>query len=180
MYQGCTVTKTSHLPIRYFLALLWAHPILHISTIRVKFRIPVVAETFIFGTASRPTLGSIQPPIKHTTGIPFLRVKRPANEADEKGGSPVQTTGTWRSGRGTREPTMLRMLLLFSTAHIIVCRLYTQSNKNPFTNCPFCPQSVLLCVVLLSEQTATFTLQNIYHFLYTRWKVFTARYELYL
>ena len=30
------VTKTSHLPIRNFLALLWAHPILHISTIRVK------------------------------------------------------------------------------------------------------------------------------------------------
>ena len=30
------VTKTSHLPIRYFLALLWAHPILHISTIRLK------------------------------------------------------------------------------------------------------------------------------------------------
>ena len=30
------VTKTSHLPIRYFLALLWAHPILHISMIRVK------------------------------------------------------------------------------------------------------------------------------------------------
>ena len=30
------VTKTSHLPIRYFLALLWAHPILHISTIRVN------------------------------------------------------------------------------------------------------------------------------------------------
>ena len=28
--------KTSHLPIRYFLALLWAHPILHISVIRVK------------------------------------------------------------------------------------------------------------------------------------------------
>jgi len=28
--------KTSHLQIRYFLALLWAHPILHISTIRVK------------------------------------------------------------------------------------------------------------------------------------------------
>ena len=28
--------KTSHLPIRYFLALLWAHPILHISTIRVN------------------------------------------------------------------------------------------------------------------------------------------------
>ena len=36
MYQGCTVTKTSHLPIRYLLALLWAHPILHISTIRVN------------------------------------------------------------------------------------------------------------------------------------------------
>ena len=36
LYQGCTVTKTSHLPTRYFLALLWAHPILHISTIRVK------------------------------------------------------------------------------------------------------------------------------------------------
>ena len=30
------VTKTSHLPIRYFLALLWAHPILHISAIRVN------------------------------------------------------------------------------------------------------------------------------------------------
>ena len=30
------VTKTSHLPIRYFLALLWAHPILHVSRIRVK------------------------------------------------------------------------------------------------------------------------------------------------
>ena len=29
--------KSSHLPIRYFLALLWAHPILHISRIRVKF-----------------------------------------------------------------------------------------------------------------------------------------------
>ena len=28
--------KTSHLPIRYFLALLWAHPILHVSGIRVK------------------------------------------------------------------------------------------------------------------------------------------------
>ena len=28
--------KTSHLPIRYFLALLWAHPILHISRIRVN------------------------------------------------------------------------------------------------------------------------------------------------
>jgi len=38
LYQGCTVTKTSHLPIRYFLALLWAHPILHISTIRVKMK----------------------------------------------------------------------------------------------------------------------------------------------
>jgi len=36
LYQGCTVTKTSHLPIRYFLALLWAHPILHVSVIRVK------------------------------------------------------------------------------------------------------------------------------------------------
>jgi len=38
LYQGCTVTKTSHLPIRYFLALLWAHPILHISTITVNSR----------------------------------------------------------------------------------------------------------------------------------------------
>ena len=36
------VTKTSHLPIRYFLALLWAHPILHISRIRVKY-VPVQA-----------------------------------------------------------------------------------------------------------------------------------------
>ena len=31
--------KTSHLPIRYFLASLWAHPILHISTIRVKCKL---------------------------------------------------------------------------------------------------------------------------------------------
>ena len=37
MYQGCPVTKTSHLPIRYFLALLWAHPILYISRIRVNW-----------------------------------------------------------------------------------------------------------------------------------------------
>jgi len=36
LYQGCTVTKTSHLAIRYFLALLWAHPILHISRTRVN------------------------------------------------------------------------------------------------------------------------------------------------
>ena len=39
MYKGCTVTKTSHLPIRYFLALLWAHPILHVSRIRVKVKL---------------------------------------------------------------------------------------------------------------------------------------------
>ena len=36
LYQGCTITKSSHLPIRYFLALLWAHPIFHVSKIRVK------------------------------------------------------------------------------------------------------------------------------------------------
>jgi hypothetical protein len=36
LYQRCTVTKTSHLPIRYFLALLRAHPILHVSRIRVN------------------------------------------------------------------------------------------------------------------------------------------------
>jgi hypothetical protein len=42
LYQGCTVTKTSHLQIRYFLALLWAHPILHISTIRVKYIIIII------------------------------------------------------------------------------------------------------------------------------------------
>ena len=30
------VTKTSHLPISYLLALLWAHPILHVSRIRVN------------------------------------------------------------------------------------------------------------------------------------------------
>ena len=34
--MGCMVTKTSHLPNRYFLALLWAHHILHISKIRVN------------------------------------------------------------------------------------------------------------------------------------------------
>ena len=37
------VTKTSHLPIRCFLALLWAHPILHISTIRVN----IIVHVFI-------------------------------------------------------------------------------------------------------------------------------------
>ena len=42
MYQGCTVTKTSHLPIRYFLALLWVHPILHVSRIRVNGLILIV------------------------------------------------------------------------------------------------------------------------------------------
>ena len=31
--------KTSHLPIRYFLPFLWAHTILHISSIRVKGRV---------------------------------------------------------------------------------------------------------------------------------------------
>ena len=36
------VTKTFHLPIRCFLALLWARPILHISTIRVKSSYPTV------------------------------------------------------------------------------------------------------------------------------------------
>jgi len=34
--SGMDGQKTSHLPIRYFLALLWAHPILHISTVRVN------------------------------------------------------------------------------------------------------------------------------------------------
>ena len=32
------VTKTSRLPIRYLLALLWAHPILHVSRIRIKYK----------------------------------------------------------------------------------------------------------------------------------------------
>ena len=32
------VTKTSRLPIRYLLALLWAHPILHVSRIRIKWK----------------------------------------------------------------------------------------------------------------------------------------------
>ena len=40
MYQGRTVTKTSHLLIRYFLALLWAHPVLHVSRIRVNMNVP--------------------------------------------------------------------------------------------------------------------------------------------
>jgi hypothetical protein len=48
LYQGCTVTKTSHLPIRYLLALLWAHPILHISTIRVKNICPVDLRLLLY------------------------------------------------------------------------------------------------------------------------------------
>ena len=42
------VTKTSHLPIRYFLTLLWAHPILHISTIRVNFLVRVILMCLSF------------------------------------------------------------------------------------------------------------------------------------
>ena len=53
MYQGCTVTKTSHLPIRYFLALLWAHPILHISTIRVKL---LMFQACLIRTTWAPTI----------------------------------------------------------------------------------------------------------------------------
>ena len=43
------VTKTSHLPIRYFLALLWAHPILHVSGIRVKvcFKVSLVVKIHV-------------------------------------------------------------------------------------------------------------------------------------
>ena len=37
--------KTSHLPIRYFLALLWAHPILDISKIRVNITKPNYRST---------------------------------------------------------------------------------------------------------------------------------------
>ena len=44
MYQGWTVTKTSHLPIRYFLALLWAHPILHVIGIRVNVHFYTVLQ----------------------------------------------------------------------------------------------------------------------------------------
>ena len=36
--------KTSHLPIRYFLALLWAHPILHVSVIRVNICFPLTSD----------------------------------------------------------------------------------------------------------------------------------------
>ena len=68
--------------------------------------------------------GQTQPPTKHRTGIPFLGVKWPANEADDRGGPPVQITGTRRSGRGTHGPTVLRMLLPFSAVDVITCRLY--------------------------------------------------------
>jgi hypothetical protein len=78
----------------------------------------MVAENFIFGTASRPTLESTQPPIKNSTGIHFHGVKRPPNDADEGGGPLVQITGTRRSERGTPGPTMLRMFLRFSTVDI--------------------------------------------------------------
>jgi hypothetical protein len=39
------VTKASHLPIRYFLALLWAHPILHVSGTRLKMPKLLRADT---------------------------------------------------------------------------------------------------------------------------------------
>ena len=46
--------KTSHLPIRYFLALLWAHPILHISTISVKlYWCPVSVVALLCGNDRR-------------------------------------------------------------------------------------------------------------------------------
>ena len=38
--------KTSHLPIRYFMALLWAHPILHISRIRVNDKPELALEMY--------------------------------------------------------------------------------------------------------------------------------------
>ena len=53
--------KTSHLPIRYFLALLWAHPILHISTIRVKMFTDYIRQLHI----SAPT-GHLQVVFKGT------------------------------------------------------------------------------------------------------------------
>ena len=46
------VTKTSHLPIRYFLALLWAHPILHVNRIRVKARWNCKKKLYYFSSHS--------------------------------------------------------------------------------------------------------------------------------
>ena len=62
--------KTSHLPIRNFLALLWAHPILHISTIRVKVCIFMVYELYIcilYSTISHRELNTaLQKPVWET------------------------------------------------------------------------------------------------------------------
>jgi hypothetical protein len=40
------------------------------------------AGLFLFATASRPALGSIQPPIRLVLGAVSLGVKRPGREAD--------------------------------------------------------------------------------------------------
>jgi hypothetical protein len=39
-------------------------------------------ETFLFSTASRPVLGSMEAPIQWVAGTHFLGVKRPRSEAD--------------------------------------------------------------------------------------------------
>jgi len=68
LYQGCMVTKTSHLPIHYFLALLWAHPILHISTIKVNNWVAIAGKAFSRKTnVHRPETGTASPSFLHVS-----------------------------------------------------------------------------------------------------------------
>ena len=85
------VTKTSHLPIRYFLSLLWAHPILHISTIRVNNDRALDTDvesnwqdiTILFLTKIQPTQKTLLCPdgnihCKINTSLPKTHLKRTA------------------------------------------------------------------------------------------------------
>jgi hypothetical protein len=52
-------------------------------------------DSFLFATASRPTLGPIQPPIQRVPGTLFPEVKRRGREADHSPPSSVEVTNEW-------------------------------------------------------------------------------------
>jgi hypothetical protein len=52
-------------------------------------------EIFLFTTASRTTLGPIQPPIQWVAGALFLGLKRPGREADQLPPSSAEVNTAW-------------------------------------------------------------------------------------
>ena len=70
--------KTSHLPIRYFLALLWAHPILHISRIRVNHEGVryVIFSNVLFVPPSQAQAYTKHPALSHPQPMSFVREKK--------------------------------------------------------------------------------------------------------